>query len=248
MKKLNIITLLTLSIGYTSFSQAVTGYNQSNIAQGNYLIIGEMEKTSNLFHKAETGDPAIGISNLYGGQKIGFPGLTTHVYKDFNDVYKHTDHSASAHSNMGSLRFIKLDDTNIYLGEWAQDNKMASDSHTAFYAGKDITPEMPTSGTAIYTVKGFNNYPTNGFMTGELTADFEKNSLKGSFEHSALTMNIDANINQEGDFKGKATANSIEGTTTGHFFGEDAKHLAGITKFEDNHQLDTAFAGTKQIK
>ncbi|WP_409013951.1 transferrin-binding protein-like solute binding protein [Arsenophonus sp.] len=94
--------------------------------------------------------------------------------------------------------------------------------------------------------KGFNDYSNYGLMTGELTADFVQNSLKGSFSHSALTMNIDANINGNGSFSGKASANSIEGTTKGHFFGADAKHIAGITQFNDNHELDTAFGGTKQ--
>ncbi|HGJ5857877.1 Slam-dependent surface lipoprotein [Arsenophonus nasoniae] len=246
MKKLNIITLLTLSIGYIGFSYAATGYNKSNTSHGNYLIIGEMEEASYLFHKAEKGDPAIGVSELHGGKKIGFSGLTTYSDKDDNNVYKLGGTNSSHHPNMGSFAFAKLDDVDVFFGEWAQDNNMSSASHTAYYAGKDITPEMPNAGTAIYAIKAINDYSNNGFMTGELTADFAQNSLKGSFSHSALTMNIDADINENGSFSGKASADSIEGTTTGHFFGNNANYLAGITQFKDNHQLDTAFAGTKQ--
>lgn len=246
MKKLNIITLLTLSIGYIGFSQAITGYNKSNTANGNYLIIGEMEEASNRFHKAEKGDPAIGLSELFGGKKIGFPGLAKLTPKDDNNVYKLGGTGSSHHPNMGSFAFAKLDDADVFFGEWAQDNDMSSASHTAYYAGKDITPEMPNAGTAIYAIKGINNYSSNGLMTGELTANFAESSLKGSFSHSALTINIDAGIEQNGSFSGKASTDSIEGTTTGHFFGNNANYLAGITQFENNHQLDTAFAGTKQ--
>lgn len=246
MKKLNIITLLTLSIGYIGFSHAETGYNQSNSPHGNHLIIGEMEHASQGFHKAEIGDPAIGLSELHGGNKIGFPGLANVSEKDDNNVYQLGGTSDSHHPNMGSFAFAKLDDVDVFFGEWAQESNMSSASHTAYYAGKDITVDMPAAGTATYAVKGFNNYSNNGLMTGELTADFAQNSLKGSFSHSALTMKIDANIDKNGSFSGKASADSIEGTTTGHFFGADAKHLAGITQFEYNHQLDTAFAGTKQ--
>ncbi|WP_182853165.1 hypothetical protein [Arsenophonus endosymbiont of Aleurodicus floccissimus] len=42
------------------------------------------------------------------------------------------------------------------------------------------------------------------------------------------------------------SAHSIELTTIGQFFGADANHLTGITQFNDNHELDTAFGGTKQ--
>lgn len=246
MKKLNIITLLTLSIGYIGFSHAATGFNQSNTAHGNSLSVGKMEKASNGFHKAEIGDPAIGLSELHGGNKIGFPGLIMYSNKDDNNVYQLGGTSDSHHPNMGLFAFAKLENINVYFGEWAQTSDMSSSSHTTYYAGKDITENMPTAGTATYTIKGFNDYSNYGLMTGELTADFAQNSLKGSFSHSALTMNIDANINGNGSFSGKASANSIEGTTKGHFFGADAKHIAGITQFNDNHQLDTAFGGTKQ--
>ncbi|HGJ5872337.1 Slam-dependent surface lipoprotein [Arsenophonus apicola] len=246
MKKLNIITLLTLSIGYIGFSQAITGYNKSNTSNDNRLIIGEIEEASNRFHKAKKGDPAIGLTDLHGSKKIGFPGLAMISPKDDNNVYKLGGTSSSHHPNMGSFAFAKLDDVDVFFGEWAQDNDMSSASHTAYYAGKDITTEMPNAGTATYAIKGINDYSNNGFMTGELTADFAENSLKGSFSHSALTMNIDADIKENGSFSGKASADSIEGTTTGHFFGDNANYLAGITQFENNHQLDTAFAGTKQ--
>lgn len=247
MKKLNIITLLTLSLGYIGTSHAETGYDQSNTPDGNYLIIGEIAKNSTGYHSAKKGDPAIGISNLHNGNKIGFSGLTMLTIKDTNNVYKLNGNSSSAHPDMGSLAFTKLDDADIFFGEWAQGNDMSSASHTTFYSGKDITPEMPIAGTATYGVKGINNYSDNGFMTGELMADFEENNLKGSLSNSVLIMNIDAKISEnDSSFSGKAVANSIEGTTAGHFFGNDANHLAGITKFENDHQLDTAFAGTKQ--
>lgn len=92
----------------------------------------------------------------------------------------------------------------------------------------------PTAGTATYTIKGFNDYSNYGLMAGELTAYFVQNSLKGSFSHSVLTINIDANINGNGSFSGKASASSIERATKGHFFGADTKHIAGIIQFNDN--------------
>ncbi|MFS1539091.1 MAG: hypothetical protein ACL7BU_10880 [Candidatus Phlomobacter fragariae] len=93
--------MLTLSVGYIGFSYAETGYDQSNIPAGNFLI-------------------------------IGFPGLTMLTFKDANNVYKLIGTNSSAYSDMGAFRFIKLDDANIYLSEWTQDNNMSSASHTAY--------------------------------------------------------------------------------------------------------------------
>ncbi|SPP31817.1 hypothetical protein ARAF_1476 [Arsenophonus endosymbiont of Aleurodicus floccissimus] len=195
--------MLTLSIRYINFRHAATGYDKFNAPHGNYLIISKMEYASQGFHKAEKGDPVIGLSELHGGNKIGFPGLIMYSDKDDNNVYQLGGTSNSHHPNMGSFAFAKLVDVDAFFGEWAQASNMSSSSHTTYYSGKDITENIPTAGTATYSIKGFNDYYNYGLMTSELIANFAQNNLKKSFSHSALTMNIDANINGNGSFSGK---------------------------------------------
>lgn len=134
--------MLTLSVGYIVFSHAETGFNQSNTAHGNSLSVGKMEQTSNRFHKAEIVDPDIGLSELHGGNKIGFSGLIMYSDKDDNNVYHLGGTSDSNHPNMGLFAFAKLDDIDVFFGEWAQTSDMPFSSHITYYAGKDITANM----------------------------------------------------------------------------------------------------------
>ena len=113
------------------------------------------------------------------------------------------------------------------------------------------TTNLPTSGTATYAVKGINNHVAHNtdVLQGTLTANFGTNRLNGTLSRSGLSIAINnAEIKTaQASFSGAAKANgSVNGTTNGHFYGNQGAALAGIAKFNGHSHLDTAFGGTKQ--
>ncbi|EFV81179.1 MULTISPECIES: Slam-dependent surface lipoprotein [Neisseria] len=111
---------------------------------------------------------------------------------------------------------------------------------------------LPTTGTATYTVKGINQYHAQNstVLNGTLTADFSSNKLSGSLKNSGLTIAINnaAIKTAEASFSGNATANGTAGATHGHFFGNQGAVIAGVAEFGRNHAYNTAFGGTKTGK
>lgn len=160
------------------------------------------------------------------------------------------------HSKLGRMSFAQVGNNDVWFGEWADvaagaANGSAGSNRTVFYSGVGKTTNLPTSGTATYTVKGINNHVAHNtaVLQGQLTADFGNNRLNGTLSRSDLSITINnATINTaDASFSGAAKANgSINGTTQGHFYGNQGAALAGIAKFNGNSQLDTAFGGTKQ--
>ncbi len=73
--------------------------------------------------------------------------------------------------------------------------------HTAYYSGKDVTTNMPTAGTAEYSVKGISQYNGGALAAGTLTANFGTKSLAGNIGST----NINATINNNATFAGAAT-------------------------------------------
>ncbi|BET98667.1 hypothetical protein [Xenorhabdus taiwanensis] len=103
----------------------------------------------------------------------------------------------------------------IYFGEWAQKTPDTSDIiHTVFNTDKEVKEviaEIPNNGTTIYTAKGITDLSGRNYLYGKLTANFDSKKLVGSISNSLLTIGIDANIETNGYFSGKATASGTIG-------------------------------------
>lgn len=160
------------------------------------------------------------------------------------------------HSHLGRLSYAKAGNLDVYFGDWANvpsgaKADTAGTNYTVFYSGTGKTANMPTSGKAVYAVKGINNHVKQGtaVLTGNLTADFGTKKLNGTMAKSGLSIAINnAAINTaQASFSGAAKANnSVNGTTKGHFFGNQAAAIAGVADFGKNHRFNTAFGGTKK--
>ena len=161
------------------------------------------------------------------------------------------------HSHLGRLSYSKVGNMDVYFGDWSAVPSGAAvgtkgTNYTAFYSGTGRTTNLPTTGTATYTVKGINQYhaQNSAVLNGTLTADFNSNKLSGSLKNSGLTIAINnaAIKTAEASFSGNATANGTAGTTRGHFFGNQGAAIAGVAEFGRNHAYNTAFGGTKTGK
>ena len=161
------------------------------------------------------------------------------------------------HSHLGRLSYAQVGNLDVYFGDWSNVAPGAAvgtkgTNYTAFYSGTGRTTNLPTTGTATYTVKGINQYHTQNtaLLNGTLKADFGKRTLNGEMKRAGLNVAINnATINTaQASFSGKATANKVAGTTHGHFFGNQGAAIAGVADFGRNHAYNTAFGGTKTGK
>ena len=161
------------------------------------------------------------------------------------------------HSKLGRLSYAQVGNLDVYFGDWSNVAPGAAvgtkgTNYTAFYSGTGRTTNLPTTGTATYTVKGINQYhaQNSAVLNGTLTADFSSNKLSGSLKNSGLTIAINnaAIKTAEASFSGNATANGTAGATRGHFFGNQGAAIAGVAEFGRNHAYNTAFGGTKTGK
>lgn len=161
------------------------------------------------------------------------------------------------HSHLGRLSYSKVGNMDVYFGDWSAVPSGAAvgtkgTNYTAFYSGTGRTTNLPTTGTATYTVKGINQYHTQNtaLLNGTLKADFGKRTLNGEMNRTGLNVAINnATINTaQASFEGKATANKVAGTTRGHLFGNQGAAIAGVAEFDRNPAYNTAFGGTKTGK
>ncbi|PHM62439.1 hypothetical protein Xish_01641 [Xenorhabdus ishibashii] len=246
MKKLNVLIAALGTLGFMAQAQAEVGFGQSQISSSAYIKVGATETGSNS-HGGASGNPGIGISSIGGGKLIGFSGLTRMAPADSNGIHNISRAGApGSHGGMGVFNFSKVANADVYFGEWSQTGQAGDNTHTVYYAGKDITTNMPTDGTATYVVQGINQYSGDNALSGTFTADFGEQTLVGSMENTAMTIDISANIGADAKFEGIAITDDLVGTTNGHFFGDSASSLAGYTTFEDDRSKDTAFGGSKQ--
>ncbi|WP_237386008.1 Slam-dependent surface lipoprotein [Xenorhabdus sp. Sc-CR9] len=235
MKKINIlITILGIS-GWITQAQAEVGYGISQTETNPHIQLGD-----------KNGEPGIGISllpdSLYTASEL--KELAT---LDDNGIYRYKLEDNWNIENQ-YIDIGQVPNADVYFGEWAQTTPDKSDiTHTVFYIGKDVTTNMPNSGTATYSVKGLSQYNGNNLLNGQLVANFDTKKLEGSLSNDSLKIGINANINDNAEFSGNATANnSIKGITDGKFYGDSASSVAGYTKFDGDRSKDTAFGGTKQ--
>src|SRR3546814_14889490 len=83
----------------------------------------------------------------------------------------------------GRFDFAKVGSYDLYFGEWSQTGSATAGDHTVYYGGTGATSSgnMPSSGSANYTVKGISNYASSGTpLSGTFTANFGAGELTGS--------------------------------------------------------------------
>ncbi|MDX7986350.1 transferrin-binding protein-like solute binding protein [Xenorhabdus sp. 12] len=246
MKKLNVLVAALGALGFMAQAQAEVGFGQSQISSPSYIKVGATQPGSGP-HGGKGGEPGIGISSVYGGKITGFAGLTRMAPADSNGVHNISMAGApGTHGGMGVFHFSKVANADVYFGEWSQTGQASDSTHTVYYAGKDVTTNIPTDGTATYAVKGINQYSGDNALSGTFTADFGDKTLIGSLENTAMSIDVSAKIGADASFDGAAITDNLVGKTNGHFFGDSAASLAGYVKFEDDSSKDTAFGGSKQ--
>ncbi|PHM62442.1 Slam-dependent surface lipoprotein [Xenorhabdus ishibashii] len=238
MKKVNILIAILGVLGFTTQVQAKVEYGISQQDTNPHLVIGEVD-----------GEPALGITlPIAKGLLLPASKLKSYAKRDNNGIYHAEKNGKALGIENQYIDIGQIPNTEVYFGEWAQKTPDKSDAtHTVFYAGKDATTNLPTGGTATYTVKGLNQYNGNNLLFGKLVANFGTKKLNGSLKNDSLNISIDANINDNAGFTGKATANgNIHGVTDGKFYGDSAAALAGYAKFDGDRNKDTAFGGAKE--
>ena len=155
------------------------------------------------------------------------------------------------HSVLGRMSFKQVGNMDVWFGDWENiapkgQAQTEPKNYSVYYAGVGLTTNMPTSGTATYSIKGINNYvnPNDSILSGTFNVNFGNGSVTGNISNGALTIGVDATISGSA-FTGTATAGSISGQSEGAFYGDGAAGLAGMATFGVNNQNNTAFGGTK---
>ena len=232
---------------FVSDTKAVSGTPEKGIANNKPVSFAKIDATANRFFVRTLARGVLGkdkngvtVANLY--RMTG----AWHLIPKMPD-----------HSHLGRLSYSKVGNMDVYFGDWSAVPSGAAvgtkgTNYTAFYSGTGRTTNLPTTGTATYTVKGINQYHTQNtaLLNGTLKADFGKRTLNGEMKRTGLNVAINnATINTaQASFSGKATANKVAGTTRGHFFGNQGAAIAGVADFGRNSELNTAFGGTKTGK
>ncbi|MGP1561821.1 MAG: Slam-dependent surface lipoprotein [Helicobacteraceae bacterium] len=142
------------------------------------------------------------------------------------------------HSVLGRISFKQVGNMDVWFGDWENiapkgQTQTEPKNYSVYYAGVGLTTNMPTSGTATYSIKGINKYSdlNSPIMSGTFTADFEAHTLSGTISKTNLSIDVNANISGN-TFAGTATANgSTNGQSEGAFYGDGAAGLAGMATF-----------------
>jgi len=259
--KASTLSLAVLAVFGLASAASAANVKSGIIGDTDTISVGTTEvQNDNMPVPTLPGLPGIGNSGAYNGTLISFealqaiaPGITTGNGENGN--WRKTTITPDPavippdYENIGYFNFIQVANESVYFGEWSQEGTSSDSTHTVYYAGEagDVVNTLPTQ-TATYTVVGINN---GGILNGSLTANFGgNNQLSGTFFNSDLTIDIAATINTvDASFSGGALANGIDegtfGTAKGHFFGDGATALAGITDFASDSSLNTAFGGIK---
>ena len=232
---------------FVSDNKAVSGTPEKGIANNKPVSFAKIDATANKFFVRTLARGVLGkdkngvtVANLY--RMTG----AWHLIPKMPD-----------HSHLGRLSYSKVGNMDVYFGDWSAVPSGAAvgtkgTNYTAFYSGTGRTTNLPTTGTATYTVKGINQYHTQNtaLLNGTLKADFGKRTLNGEMKRTGLIVTVNnAAINTaQASFEGKATANKVAGTTRGHFFGNQGAAIAGVAEFDRNPAYNTAFGGTKTGK
>lgn len=248
MKNLSL-AVLTLALSTSAFSASATtvsAQSQKYGTDGIEVTVGGAEFAGGQ-HGGAIGDPGIGLQSIFGGTKITLSSFKSRAPENEHGVHELAA-STSVHSarNTGKFNFAQVANAEVYFGDWSKTGIDGDGTHTAFYSGKDVTEFLPNSGKAEYTIAGINQFDSSGKLSGGFNADFDTKTYTGSLSGQSLSITMDGDILDQGQFKGDAIANeSIEGRSSGHFFGTEAEAVAGIVTFESEHIKDVAFGGSK---
>ena len=232
---------------FVSDTKAVSGTPEKGIANNKPVSFAKIDATANKYFVKTF------AHGILGKDKNGV--TVANLYR-MNGAW-HLIPKMPDHSHLGRLSYSKVGNMDVYFGDWSAVPSGAAvgtkgTNYTAFYSGTGRTTNLPTTGTATYTVKGINQYHTQNtaLLNGTLKADFGKRTLNGEMKRTGLNVAINnATINTaQASFSGKATANKVAGTTRGHFFGNQGAAIAGVADFGRNSELNTAFGGTKTGK
>ncbi|CDL84017.1 Slam-dependent surface lipoprotein [Xenorhabdus szentirmaii] len=246
MKKFNVLIATLSALGFMAQAHAAVGFGQSQQYTTPHIEVGPTLPGANP-HGGQQIEPGIGVSSVYNGKIVGFAGLTRMAPADSNGIHNISmAGKPGSHGGMGVFNFSKVASDDVYFGEWSETGKASDNTHTVYYAGKDITTNIPTDGTATYTVTGINKYSGDNALSGTFIADFGDKTLIGSMENTVMAIDVAANIGADAKFEGTAMTGDLIGETTGHFFGDGASSLAGYATFEDDSSKNTAFGGSKQ--
>lgn len=256
-------------LAFTASSLLALSAHAGASSNSSKIVVGGTEHQSNNpkgHEGSQPGSPGIGVyasktpfkkTSIERLKKMASWGMGGSYDRGNHITYINEDHwlmKLSGHGDFGHYAFrdFKAGGADVYFGEWSDEGNMTDSTHTVYYVGKDKTNNMPTAGKVTYNVKGINNVENKGFLTGELKANFAKDSLSGDLSRNDLTIGIDATINSgTASFEGSATASgssvagTLAGDSKGSFFGANAEGLAGIATFTGNPQYDTAFGGTQ---
>ena len=229
---------------FVSDTKAVSGTPEKGIANNKPVSFAKIDATANKYFVKTF------AHGILGKDKNGV--TVANLYR-MNGAW-HLIPKMPDHSHLGRLSYSKVGNMDVYFGDWSAVPSGAAvgtkgTNYTAFYSGTGRTTNLPTTGTATYTVKGINQYHTQNtaLLNGTLKADFGKRTLNGEMKRTGLIVTVNnAAINTaQASFEGKATANKVAGTTHGHFFGNQGAAIAGVADFGRNHAYNTAFGGTK---
>jgi hypothetical protein len=246
---------LAMALAGSAHAQDVDGNTSDgdNITIGVSSAFGTRHPTAG---KAGLGAKATGIDNHVAFQDLKGNGAT-----DLNGVTTINNPSTGPddHRNLGLFHFAQAGNNDVWFGEWSSNASSASTDHTVYYAGTTTGTTVPTSGSATYAVRGISDYANKGLLTGTFTANFASGSsgtLTGSIANSASGYGVNigtATIDgTKATFSGSGASATQSGTTVasggtvdGRFYGANAAALAGLVKFDNARQYDTAFGGTK---
>ena len=259
MKKLFLATMITAAFTMATTAQASVTSDISNSNAG--LELGASAKHNGWFHSDPGGLPGIKvpaakdkITSFKSLKKITRKTQFLRVFGgiDKNDVVVLKMSNMPSwvpgfHNKLGNFAFKQIADQEVYFGEWTANGKSELKDRVVYYAGNNKTTNMPSTGTAVYAVKGINHNSNMNqeILSGNLIANFAQKKLNGKLTKSNMTLEIKANIKGAG-FNGDAFANRLPGKTKGQFFGSNAASLAGIATFASDHSKDTAFGGLKK--
>lgn len=231
---------------------------QSRTSDDNYVLVGGSHGPSEN-HDGELGEPAIGISGVYEGAKVGFAGLQrlgttsgagTAADPRFTQIT--TAMMPPSHAALGNFNFAQVGSQAVFFGEWSDTGSSASAKHTVYYAGEagNVATTLPT-GTATYSIKSINNaYAASGASLpgSTLTANFggRTASSAGDINFSGGTISVDgARVQLAAGNVGVNSVGGLNGQLNGDFFGTGAAAVAGTVTFTGERSKNTAFGGAK---
>ncbi len=149
-------------------------------------------------------------------------------------------------TNGGELR--GYNSPSSFYGVWVDDSKQATQVR---YQGT-ATADMPKSGSAVYVGNAVRfDSITKDFLTDgktRLNVDFGNKTVSGKIEMPGLRRDItlhQGRIEGSSYSGGASVIGNDKGSYEGGFFGSNAKETAGIVKFDNNADLNTAFGGKR---